>query len=203
MLGHFIYGRTIRESDRLRTSWGLGIGEYGIETGALEAGYIFTLDLAAKFDVLLTDSMVMRIRPRYDISIGSLPGEVGPVEESDLATPHFFALDVMLLTSSRFYFGLEYWKILPRNSDANPLIAFLQPDAPLRLIRRRGAGDGRPTFGPRRADARRPQVLQRRRLVGSIHAGRCAIAPSRRPDAGSGLLVGQAALHSRVRATSH
>lgn len=124
ILGHYLYGRNFHHGDRVRAGWGLGFGEYGLESGALEAGYYFTADLAAKADVLLTDSMVGRFRARYDISIGALPSSAGRVEDNKRAKPHFIALDFTLQTPSRLYLGIELWKIIPRNNDANRQIHF-------------------------------------------------------------------------------
>ncbi|HIG53617.1 MAG TPA: hypothetical protein EYQ18_06485 [Candidatus Handelsmanbacteria bacterium] len=90
--------------------------------GAIEAGYDFTWDLAAKIDVSLTDSMVGRFRARYDIPIGSLTDRWS--ELKDKKRPHYISLDFMLLTSSKFFLGIEYWKVRGRNSDENRAAAY-------------------------------------------------------------------------------
>ena len=120
LLGHVLYGRNFYHGDRVRAGIGLGFGEYGIETEALEAGYHFTGDLAAKADVLLTDSFVGRFRARYDITVGSLTDDENSATE-DNAKPHFLSLDAMLIAYSGWFVEVEYWKILPRNDDATNL----------------------------------------------------------------------------------
>ena len=122
ILGHYIYGRNFWEGSRWRAGLGTGFGEYGIETEALEAGYDFTWDLAAKADVSLTDSMVGRFRARYDIPIGSLTDRFSNLE--DKKRPHYISLDFMLLTSSKFFFGIEHWKVRGRNNDENKAIVY-------------------------------------------------------------------------------
>jgi hypothetical protein len=122
ILGHYIYGRNFFSGDRWRAGFGTGIGEYGIETEAMEAGYDFTWDLAAKVDVLLTDSMVGRFRGRYDIPIGSLTDRWSEIK--DKKRPHYLSLDFMLLTSSKLFLGIEYWKVRGRNSDKNKAIVW-------------------------------------------------------------------------------
>ncbi len=118
LLGHYIYGRNFFHGERWRAGFGSGLGEYIIGTESLEAGYYLTWDLAAKADVLLTDSFVGRFRARYDISVGSQTDAENSATKNK-KRPHFISLDFTLLTSSKWYLGIEYWKILPRNSKAD------------------------------------------------------------------------------------
>lgn len=118
MLGHALYGRNYLHHNRVRAGIGLGLGENGLDTELLESGYFFTLDLAAKAEVLITPSMVGRFRARYDLPIGALYKSENTSSTFDgKKRPHFLSLDFMLIPESRWYVGIEYWKVLPHNSD--------------------------------------------------------------------------------------
>ncbi len=125
ILGHALYGRNYLHRDRVRAGIGLGLGEDGLDTELLESGYFFTLDLAAKADVLLTRSLVGRFRARYDYPIGALyKSEHTASKYDEKKKPHFLSLDFMLIPESRWYVGIEYWKVLPHNSDELIALAY-------------------------------------------------------------------------------